>query len=69
MLLVIGPTQAAVRFTGENGATRPAPIPAALTTMQVPARLALAAQQPVMALLAAIPAVTAAAADSDTAMA
>lgn len=52
--LVIGPTQAAAKSTGVNGATRPAPIRAALTTMLVRARLDIAELPLVMELLDAI---------------
>ena len=61
-LPVIGPTLGAAKSTGVNGATRPAPIRAALTATLVRARLALAALPPAMERLAAIqaaPAVTA----------
>ena len=68
MPLVIGPTQAAARFTGVNGATRPAPIRAALTATQDRARLDIAAQPPAVEPLDVTLDAPAAAVDMDTAM-
>ena len=65
----IGLTLAAAKSTGVNVATRPAPIRAALTTMQDRVLLALAALQPAVELLDAIPAAPAVMADLVTATA